>query len=211
MRLNPAASESGSRLDQPQGSRSVEQPGLSEAHVRRITELFRDEYAKLVHYLVARTRSWPDARDIAAQAFAQVLEMRDPGAVSFLKAYVYRAARNLATDRARSGAIRRRISEAIYRELESTTPSPEPLFMQQERLRVLEQALGALRPTRKMVLKWRMWEELPYAVIESRFAAEGIVVSERTVNRWYADGLKELRQAIQAAEESREERRDVHE
>jgi len=50
-----------------------------------------------------------------------------------------------------------------------------------------------------------MWEELPYAEIESRFAAEGILVNERTLNRWYAEALRELRRAIQAAEELQEE------
>jgi len=81
------------------------QERLNEAHSVRIEELFRDEYTRLVHYMAARTRSWAEARDIAAQAFAQVLEMRDPGSVSFLKAYVYRAARNLATDRAKIAAF----------------------------------------------------------------------------------------------------------
>jgi hypothetical protein len=34
-----------------------------------------------------------------------------------------------------------------------------------------------------MVLKWLMWEELPYAEIESRFAAERLAVNEPTLNR----------------------------
>jgi transposase-like protein len=50
-----------------------------------------------------------------------------------------------------------------------------------------------------------MWEELPYAEIESRFAAEGLVVNERTLNRWYAEGLKEVRQGIREAEEPQRE------
>jgi len=34
-----------------------------------------------------------------------------------------------------------------------------------------------------------------------RFAADGVAVNERTLLRWYADALKELRQAIVAAED----------
>jgi RNA polymerase sigma factor (sigma-70 family) len=170
-------------------------------HTQRIAELFREEYPKLVHYMVARTGSWSEARDVAAQAFAQVLEMKTPDAINFLKAYVYRAARNLATDRARAGAIRTRINKIVRHEIPTTCPSPEPFFMQQQRIKVLSEAIESLRPTRKMVLKLRMWDELPYTEIESRFAADGVVVNERTLLRWYADALKELRRAIVAAED----------
>ena len=206
MSTNPIVSESESGSDQSGGPAVAASPALGGPHGRRIADLFRDEYAKLVHYLVASTGSRAEARDVASQAFAQVLEMRDPDTVSFLKAYVYRAARNLATNRARFGAIRGRINQIVRYEFTSISPSPEPLFMQQQRLEILQRALEGLRPTRRMVLKWRMWEELPYAEIESRFAAEGLAVNERTLNRWYAEGLKELRQAIRAAEEPQRER-----
>jgi RNA polymerase sigma-70 factor (ECF subfamily) len=179
---------------------------MNPAHTKKLEDLFRDEYPKLVHYMVSKTGSWPEARDVAAQAFAQVLESRSPETISFLKAYVYRAARNLATDRARSGAIRSRINRIVKHEFASTTPSPEPQFMQQQRIKVLGDAIEQLRPTRKMVLRWRMWDELPYAEIESRFAAEGVSVNERTLLRWYAEALKDLRQAILAAEEISKER-----
>jgi RNA polymerase sigma factor (sigma-70 family) len=198
MNLDPVALESDVTAEETAGPRAV--PGRA-AHTQRIEELFRDEYPKLVHYMVSRTGSWPEARDVAAQAFAQVLESRAPDTISFLKAYVYRAARNLATDRARAGAIRTRINRIVKHEFASTTPSPEPLFMQQQRVKVLAAAIEKLRPTRKMILKLRMWDELPYAEIETRFAADGVVVNERTLLRWYAEALKELREAILAAED----------
>jgi RNA polymerase sigma factor (sigma-70 family) len=200
MNLDPVALESDTTPEESAGQRGAQGGAGREAHTQRIAELFRDEYPKLVHYMVSRTGNWPEARDVAAQAFAQVLESRAPDTISFLKAYVYRAARNLATDRARAGAIRTRINRIVKHEFASTTPSPEPLFMQQQRVKVLATAIEKLRPTRKMVLKLRMWDELPYTEIEARFAADGVVVNERTLLRWYADALKELRQAILAAE-----------
>jgi RNA polymerase sigma factor (sigma-70 family) len=207
MNLDPVALESDATPEETAGPRGAPAPGR-EAHTQRIAELFKDEYPKLVHYMVSRTGNWPEARDVAAQAFAQVLEMRAPDTVSFLKAYVYRAARNLATDRARAGAIRTRINRIVKHEFASTTPSPEPLFMQQQRVKVLAAAIEKLRPTRKMILKLRMWDELPYADIEARFAADGVVVNERTLLRWYAEALKELREAILAAEDAdKDERR----
>jgi len=206
MNLDPVALETDTTPEETAGPRGTAASGR-ENHTQRIAELFKDEYPKLVHYMVSRTGNWPEARDVAAQAFAQVLEVRAPDTVSFLKAYVYRSARNLATDRARAGAIRTRLHKIVKHEFASTTPSPEPLFMQQQRVKVLSEAIERLRPTRKMVLKLRMWDELPYAEIEARFAADGVVVNERTLLRWYADALKELRQAILAAEDADKDHR----
>ena len=201
MNLDPVAFEPDSNPDEGPVAGMATKSSSRDAHTQRIAELFREEYPKLVHYMVARTGSWPEARDVAAQAFAQVLEMRAPDTVSFLKAYVYRVARNLATDRARAGAIRTRINKIVKHEFASTSPSPEPQFVQEQRVKVLSDAIETLRPTRKMVLRMRVWDELPYTEIESRFAADGVSVNERTLLRWYADALKELRQAILAAED----------
>lgn len=209
MNLDPAAFDPNSESEESTAARTTPPTPptpLNGAHTQRLADLFKDEYPKLVHYMVSKTGSWPEARDVAAQAFAQVLESRSPETISFLKAYVYRAARNLATDRARSGAIRSRINRIVRHELASTTPSPEPQFMQQQRIKVLSAAIDSLRPTRRMVLRWRMWDELPYAEIEARFAAQGVSVNERTLLRWYAEALKDLRQAILAAEEMPKER-----
>jgi RNA polymerase sigma factor (sigma-70 family) len=201
MNLDPVAFEPDSTSDEGTFAGTATKSSSSDAQTQRIAALFREEYPKLVHYMVARTGSWPEARDVAAQAFAQVLEMRAPDTVTFLKAYVYRVARNLATDRARAGAIRTRINKIVKHEFASTSPSPEPLFAHEQRIKVLSDAIETLRPTRKMVLRLRVWDELPYTEIESRFAADGVSVNERTLLRWYADALKELRQAILAAEE----------
>ena len=205
MSVDPLASGSEFESDQSRYRERVEGSGLSKAHADRISDLFREEYARLVHYMVARTGSWPEARDIAAQAFAQVLEVRDPETVSFLKAYVYRAARNLAIDRAKIGTNRQRLHEIMRHEFAGTTPSPEPLLIHEERLEILERAVQALRPTRRSVLMFRLWDDLSYAEIESRLAADGIVVNERTLNRWYADALKDVRHALLEAEEIRAE------
>ena len=78
MSTNPVVSESESESDQSGGPAVATSSALGEPHCQRIAELFRDEYAKLVHYLVASTGSRAEARDVASQAFAQVLEMRDP-------------------------------------------------------------------------------------------------------------------------------------
>ena len=191
------------------GCTPAEQAGVDKAHADRTAQLFADEYAKLVHFMVARTGSWTEARDVASQAFAQVLEVNDPQAVSFLKGYVYRAARNLWTDRVKIGAIRRRIDQVANYESVTTSPSPEPLLIGQQQAQVLRRAIEGLRPSRKMVLIWRIWDELTYRQIAERLAEEGLVVDERTVSNWFADALKVLGETVRGVADADDFERDV--
>lgn len=201
MSADSVASTSESGSDKPLASPAADPPLVSEAHAQRITQLFQDEYANVVNFIAARTGSWPEARDIAAEAFAKILQKPDPESVSFLRAYVYRSARNIATNRATLGAVRKRIIGIARHEFTTTSPSPEPGLIAQQRLQILQRAIERMRPSRKMVLRLRMWEELPFAEILHRFAAEGLMVNERTLHRWYGDALEELRRAIRAAED----------
>jgi RNA polymerase sigma factor (sigma-70 family) len=172
----------------------------SEAHAERMAALFRQEHSKVVHYLVARTKSWQEARDIAAQAFSQVLAMKDPESVGSLKAYIYKAAKNLSTNWHTLGAIRRRLNGIVRHELPSTSPPPEPLLFDEQRLELLQQAIQRLRPSRREVLLLRFWDRLPYEDIVRRLEQKGVSVNVRTVRRWVADAVAECGEAIRAAE-----------
>jgi RNA polymerase sigma factor (sigma-70 family) len=178
--------------------------GVDRAYADQIAQLFEAEYPKLVHYLVARTRSWAEARDVASQAFAQVLEVQNPQAVSFLKGYVYQAAKNIWTDRCKIKAIRTRIDHVARYDIATTSPSPEPLLGRQQRAEVLRKAIDGLKASRKMVLIWRIWDELTYREIASRLAEEGIMVDERTASNWCAEALEKLGETVKGLAEDLE-------
>jgi len=172
-------------------------PRVDKAHAERTAQLFEAEYDRLVHYLVARTRSWDEARDVASQAFAQVLQVDSPHAVSFLRGYVYRAAKNIWTNRTTSRSLRRRVDPVALYHLVTESPSPEPLLLQQQRDRILQRAIQGLRPSRKLVLIWRLWDDLTYREIALRLEAqEQIRVDERTVSNWFTEALQELAAAV---------------
>jgi RNA polymerase sigma factor (sigma-70 family) len=176
-------------------------PGrVSKAHAERMATLFKEEHLKVVHYLVARTRSWPEAREIAAQAFSQVLGMKDPETVTSLKAYIYKAAKNIATNCHTLGAIRRRLNGIARYELPDTSPPPEPLFWEQQRSDALQQAIAGLRPLWREVLILRFWDQLPYEDIVVRLQAKGVSVSKWTVRRWVDAAVAECGQSIRTAE-----------
>ncbi len=192
---------SGFRSDEPDAAPGDVPARSGEAYTQRIAELFRQDHDKVVHYLVARCGSWAEARDIAAQAFKQMLEVDNPGQITHLKAYVYQVARNIATDRAKIGAIRRRLNKMAAHEIPRTSPSPEPLLCEQERLQCVQRVVAQLPPRCRMALILRIWDELTYAEMLSRFASMGVIVNERTLRRWVAYSLEYCRGKMLRAED----------
>jgi RNA polymerase sigma factor (sigma-70 family) len=173
---------------------------ISDEHARRVCQCFKENHAQLIHWLVTRTGSWAIARDIADQAFSNVLEMEHPESVGDVRPYVYKTAFNLAARRAETAAIHRRIYQVIGYEPDRISPSPEPVCVDQQRLETLQQAIEALPPRVRMALKLRFWDERPYAEITLRFREKGVVVSLRTIKRWVANGLECCRQEIELRE-----------
>jgi RNA polymerase sigma-70 factor (ECF subfamily) len=169
-------------------------------HALRIEALFREEHPRVVAYLVARTGSWAEARDVAAQAFTQLLVMKDPGAVNSFRAYLYTVALNIAKDRKKLAAIRGRIVGIARHEFTSTSPSPEPLLFAEERLRVLQEVVEGLRPLWREVLTLKYWEHLEVNEMVVRFAQRGVDVNKRTVERWLHDAVAACRRKVRAAE-----------
>jgi RNA polymerase sigma factor (sigma-70 family) len=169
-------------------------------HAERIEALFKEEHPRVVAYLVARTGSWAEARDVAAHAFAKMLEMRDLGGVNSPKAYLYTVAQNIVKDRKKLSAIRRRIDQSVLYEMTTSFPSPEPFAVAEERLRILSMAMEGLRPLWREALTLRYWDHLEVAEMVARFAQKGIDVNKRTVERWLHDAIAECRRRVRVAE-----------
>jgi DNA-directed RNA polymerase specialized sigma24 family protein len=88
---------------------------------------------------------------------------------------------------------RRKIEPVAFYDAVTTTPSPAPQVLEEQRDRILEQAIGRLNPVRKLVLLWRIWDDLTFREIALRLATEeNIRVDERTASNWYAEALEEL-------------------
>jgi RNA polymerase sigma factor (sigma-70 family) len=167
-------------------------------HEDRVAELFTKYYAKLVKSLVARTRSWDEARDIASQAFVEVLSQR-PGTVNFLSAYLYRTARNLAINRLNHEVMRHEKRFVVGYEPDMRF-SPESLWAGEEHASVLRRAVAGLAPRIRMAFVLRIWDELTYDEIVRRFADCGVELTVRTAQRYVAAGFEECRRSIFAAE-----------
>lgn len=107
-----------------------------EDHSRIIAELFRAHNDALVSFLAARLHDAQDARDVAQEAYVRLLQLDAPGALSFLRGYLFKIAENLALDRIRHRAIRVRAAYTeglLFDELDQGS-SPERNLLAQEEL-----------------------------------------------------------------------------
>jgi RNA polymerase sigma-70 factor (ECF subfamily) len=109
-----------------------------------VERLFREHNESLLRFLTARLRSPQDAREVAQEAYVRILSLDEPGAVSYLRAFLFRTAANLAVDRLRRNDVRQNVSStALFGELDNArTPEREVAGTQaMERLARLVAAL----------------------------------------------------------------------
>jgi RNA polymerase sigma factor (sigma-70 family) len=124
------------------GERDLNQ---AEAGVRaqEVERLFRDHNDSLVRFLTLRLRSRQEAREVAQEAYVRLLQLERPDVASFVRAYLFRVAGNLAIDRLRRRATEARFQEpGLFSELFGKTPDPEALELERERM---EQISGFLQ------------------------------------------------------------------
>src|SRR5882724_1316303 len=70
-------------------------------HAERIDQIFREHNHSLLRFLAGRLASEQDAKEVAQEAYVRLLQLDRPEGVSFLKAFLFKTAANLAIDRVR--------------------------------------------------------------------------------------------------------------
>ena len=135
MRMHGASSE---------GSQSVPSSPRMPIHAPALAKLFLENNRSLCAYLRVRVASRHEAEDIAQEAYARLLQHDQPRAISFLRAYLFKVAANIASDRARRRRLDLRIDLAHSSEeqIESATPDQQVHAAQQ--LSLLARALSEL-------------------------------------------------------------------
>ena len=170
----------------PQAPADCAAPGQPDAADRRavIEQLFRDHNQLLVRFLEARLESRQEAKDLAQEAYVRLLELERPDTISFLRAYLFRIAGNLAIDRIRSRGARHHVDVLDF-------------FVDNEQSNRVEQEAVAVEQAARF---WESLRELPrhyrQAVVMNRIQdlstqeiAASLGKTDRTVRRYIADAL----------------------
>src|SRR5471032_3133466 len=76
-------------------------PDSEESRTSVVERLFREHNEALIRFLRGRVGSHNEALEVAQEAYVRLLSLHEPGAVSYLRAFLFRTAANLAVDRQR--------------------------------------------------------------------------------------------------------------
>jgi RNA polymerase sigma factor (sigma-70 family) len=114
---------------------------------QRVASLFEAHNKALLRFLTCRLRSAQEAHEVAQEAYVRLLQLDAPDGVSYLRAYLFKTAANLATDRLRSTARRARVDQLeFFEQAEEFEPSAETNVAAQQELATILTILDELPP-----------------------------------------------------------------
>jgi RNA polymerase sigma-70 factor (ECF subfamily) len=146
---------------------------------QRIADLFRQHNRDLVRFLRARLHDAGDAHEVAQESYVRLLQLQDTQTIGFLRAYLFRIAANLATDR-----LRRRRSAPRAESADDTLETlcdpiePERSVLSQEQLTLLFTCLEELPPRCRQAFVMHRLNRLT-----SQEVAEQLDISTRMVRK----------------------------
>jgi RNA polymerase sigma factor (sigma-70 family) len=76
-------------------------PETEESRADVVERLFREHNEALIRFLRGRVGSHNEALEVAQEAYVRLLSLDQPGAVSYLRAFLFKTAANIAIDRRR--------------------------------------------------------------------------------------------------------------
>jgi RNA polymerase sigma factor (sigma-70 family) len=136
---------------------ATQQPGgpqpLRSANGRKELEQFlRENNNALISYVYSWVRSRADAVDIVQEAYCRIFRLGDLRAVRHLRGYLFKAAKNIATDWVRQRVVREAFAqdEPLRGNLEAA--SPEHIWLAREELEALQREVEALPPKCRLAL-----------------------------------------------------------
>ncbi len=114
-----------------------------------LSEIYREHYRSLVRFLYRRTGDQALSEDLAQEAFVRAIEHRPEQP----KAWLFKVAANLAADRGRRRAVRRRHLELVGNQRGAVSaaavppPAPDEALERRDNVRRVQVALGELSST----------------------------------------------------------------
>jgi len=167
-----------------------------------IEALFREHNQSLVRFLAARLSSDAEAKEVAQEAYVRLLQLDQPNAVGFLRAFLYKTASNIATDHLRRRRLARAAFPADPFDFGINLASREQNVSNTEEVEIVARCLRELGPRHRQ------------AVLLSRVEGKGsqevaaeLGVSTRMVRKYISEALILIRGRLETVQIRREARR----
>jgi RNA polymerase sigma factor (sigma-70 family) len=161
------------------------------AHPEAVARLFRENNDALVRFLRIRLRSEQEARDIAQEAYVRMLQLDRPGTVSFLKAYLFKTASNLATDRMRRIAVRSTLDVDPFLGMRPSTPPPDSATAARQEVELIRRFLDEVDEKPRQAFLLHKFADLSLEEVAARMG-----VTERMVRNYVVQALTHCRERL---------------
>lgn len=127
-------------------------PTDNRQHNSDLGKFLRENNNALVSYVYSWVRSRPDALDIVQEAYCRIFRLGDLRGVNHLRGYLFKTAKNIATDWVRQRVVREAyvLDEPLRGNKEAA--SPEDIWLAREELEALERNVKNLPPKCRLAL-----------------------------------------------------------
>lgn len=173
----------------------VDAAAAHEGRAQALADIARNHHAALVRFLMARTGSKEEAREVAQEAYAKLLALDTQGPISFLAGYLWRVAANLAIDGKRRRAVRERFAGVEGLDGEGLEPSAERVVEARQRLAIVERAIDELPPRCLEAFQLRVLNGLRFEEVGREMR-----ISDRMAKTYVARALQYLQSCLDAAD-----------
>jgi RNA polymerase sigma-70 factor (ECF subfamily) len=134
-------------------------------------------------------------KEVAQEAYVRLLNLDQPGAVGFLRAFLFKTAANLAIDRIRHAHTARQVAKSgILMEELGTAATPEQAAAGAEEIRLLERLLEELPPKCRRAFLLHRIHGLEFAEIAAQMG-----LGERMVRTYVVRAALYCRAGLDAA------------
>lgn len=159
-----------------------------------VERLFREHNAALLRFIAARIGSEQEAREIAQEAYVHLLQLDSPAAVSFVRAFLFKTAANLAIDRLRQRGRRSHLTTLPELDFAVFELTPERQLAGEQAVAVLGAAVARLpAKCRQAFLLHRVYD------MHIDEIAERMGIGVCMTRRYVARALEYVRQCLDAA------------
>jgi RNA polymerase sigma factor (sigma-70 family) len=181
--------------------RAGEEPDTDRAE--RISRLFSEHNESLIRFLATRLRSVQEAKEVAQEAYVRLLSLEDSGAVSFLRAFLFKTAANLAVDRIRTRNRQRQALDAGLCDELRETPTPDREASTAQEVEIVRRLIGELPPKCRRAFLLHRVHGADFADI-----AKQMELSERMVRHYVLRAVLYCRAGLDAAQSCEESDRE---
>ena len=166
----------------PQADRVAEPtPDSEESRATVVERLFREHNEALIRFLRGRVGSHNEALEVAQEAYVRLLSLDQPGAVSYLRAFLFKTAANIAIDRRRRHQnFDKFAGRQLFSEL-AENRTPERQLSGEQTLRHLGALIEGMPPKCRESFVMNQIHALDAATIASRLGISDSMVRKYVV------------------------------